>query len=217
MISIKRVLGKASFNFSWLLARPLFRFFLHYKVENPEKLKALEPPLIIISNHISYLDPFLIGAAFPLGAKVFPIRFATDPQYYRSPFLFPFIWLLAGFPIYKKIGLEESLKVPLEVLKKKGVVGIFPQGKIRRYGRPRKGRRGAAYLARKTGSPILPIRIEGRINIGLKRFFSREAEITVIVGELFRLPRELSRGESMADIDRARDFIIKRMQEHGIH
>jgi len=207
---MRSLLGKILFNLSWLPCRLSFRFFLRYKVKNQERLNDLEPPLIVVSNHTSFIDPYLISAAFPFNSKLFPIRFAVAPKYYKFPLFYPFIWLYGSFPVYKKIGLENSLKVPFEILKKKGVVGIFPEGKIRRRGRPRKGRRGAAYLALKTNVPILPVRIEGALNLTLKKFILRRKKVTIIVGELFYLPKNFRNSQ---DINKATDLIMEKLKE----
>lgn len=207
---MRRFLGKWFYNFSWLVCRGIFPLMLHYQVKNKDRLKDLSPRLIIVANHCSTLDPHLIGAAFPFNSKVFPICFATAPKYYRSPVLFPFIWLYNGFPIYRKIGLDNALKIPLKILQKGGAVGIFPEGKVRHKGRPRKARRGAAYLALKTGAPIMPIRIEGILNITLKELFLRKRRAVIIAGEKFHLPKEIQQSQ---DINQTTNLIADKLLE----
>lgn len=209
---MRHFLGKFCFNLIWLPCRLIFKFFLHYQVKNQEGLKNTKPPLIIAANHVFFMDPFLIGAAFPFNSNVFPIRFATAPKYYWS-LLFPFVWLLGTFPIYRKIGLAKSLKVPLKILKQKRTVGIFPQGKVRHLGRPKKHRRGTAYLAIKTRAPILPIKIEGGLNLTLKKFFLRKDRITIVIGEVFSLPQEFNDIENIEQLNHATDFITEKLDD----
>jgi len=205
---LRYFIGKISYNLLWPFSKTLFKIFLRFEVRNPQKLKNLKGPLIIAANHTSFVDPFLIGAAFPFNSRVYPIWFATAPKYYYFPLFLPFVWCLASFPIFKKIGLENSLRVPVKILEEKGVVGIFPEGKVWHRGRPRKGRRGTAYLALKTKTPILPIKVEGALNLNLKNFILRKKHVRIIVGDIInpssrRFPK---------DINKATDFITEKIR-----
>ena len=60
---------KIFYNLFWLPLRIIFDFFFHFKAESKEDLRKLKGPLIIVSNHISWVDPFLIGIAFPFLSK----------------------------------------------------------------------------------------------------------------------------------------------------
>lgn len=171
--------------------RVVFNFFFRLEVESREDLKKLTGPLIIVSNHASWIDPFLIGMAFPFNAKIFPIRYATLWKYYYFPVFTFLIWLFGGFPIRKGIGLEKSLAVPEEILGFGGVVGIFPTGKRTRVwnkNQPVKPKRGAAYLAIKTNTYILPVKIEGNMGMNFKGFLTRKYKIKIKTGKEFLLP-----------------------------
>ncbi len=148
-------------------------------------MKKLEGPLIIASNHGAWFDGWLIGAIFPPKAKVFPIRYATWYRYYYFPLFFPFLWAFGAFPVRKGEGLEKVLQPAIEILKSGGVVGIFPEGKRQYVGRPRNPRRGVAYLAVKTGAPILPVKITGNRGLGIISSLLRKRKIKVFVGEPF--------------------------------
>ena len=190
------VIQKGVFIVLWFPVRLIFHFFLHYKVESKEDLSSLKGPLIIASNHTSFLDPFLIGAAFPIFSQIYPIRYATWYRYYYI--FWPFINLFGAFPVRKKIGLEKTLRRGIRILEKGGVVGIFPEGKRRHLGRPRKPRRGVAFLAAKTNSPILPILIEGTIGLSVKEFLFRRRFVTIKIGEKFFLPKyDISRKKGL--------------------
>jgi 1-acyl-sn-glycerol-3-phosphate acyltransferase len=47
----------------WPITRPLFRFFIHLKVEGLENLNKLSPGVIFAANHTSELDPILVPAS----------------------------------------------------------------------------------------------------------------------------------------------------------
>lgn len=189
----------------------IFEFFLRPEVVIKENLKKLKGPLIVVSIHASWIDPFLIGAVFPRGAKIFPIRYACWWKYYYFPLFFPFVLLFGAFPIRKGFALGEALKAPLKILKKGGVVGFFPEGKRRRGGRPRKGRRGAAYLALKARAPILPIKIEGNMDMGIIKFCLREHRIRIKIGRSFRLP--FQKIDKPEDLNQPSDLIMQKVRE----
>ncbi|MEK7085143.1 MAG: 1-acyl-sn-glycerol-3-phosphate acyltransferase, partial [Patescibacteria group bacterium] len=48
--------------------------FYRVTIRGKERLHGLSSPLLIIANHRSVLDPFLIGMALPWGSHLFPVR-----------------------------------------------------------------------------------------------------------------------------------------------
>jgi len=202
-------IAKLMFNLFWWPVRALLSFFLSLEVESKENLEKLKGPLIVASDHHSFLDAFLIGASFPRNAKIFPIRYGTWHKYYYFPLLFPIIRAFGAFPIFKG-NMEKALQPGVEVLKSGGTVGIFPEGKRRYLGRPPKARRGVAYLALKTNSPILPIHIEVKFGITILQFFLRRHKARVIIGEKFYLPkRKIIRRE---DLNEPADFVMEKIR-----
>ena len=192
----------ALYNILWAPLRIFFNFFARLEVESKEDLASLEGPLIVASSHGSWSDSFIIGISFPFGAKSFPIRYATLWKYYYFPlFTFP-LWLLGNFPVRKGIGLENSLAVPIKILKRSGVIGIFPTGKrVRNWNRSEKPqpKRGVAYLAMKTNSLVLPVKIEGNVGMKFSWFLLRKYRIKVKIGRTFYLaPKDLENKEELA-------------------
>ena len=199
------------YNFFWLPWRLGLNFFLHLEIESRENLKELSGPLIIASNHLCWADPFLIGASFPFLARVFPIRYACWWKYFYFPlFFFPFSWAFGSFPIRKGIGLERALKTALKILKKGGVIGIFPEGQ-REWKGIQKPRRGAAFLAIKTNSEILPIKIEAPLKMYFSKILLRKYEVKVKIGKSFFLPqKQINQPE---DLNQPSEVIMGKIRE----
>ncbi len=187
------------------------RFFLRIKVQNQETTKDIKGPLVIVANHSSWLDPFLIGLAMPWQSHLFPIYYAMWYIYYRIPLIFPFVFLLGAFPVKKKRPLGEILKYPLDVLKNGGVVVIFPQGQRQQLGRRKKPRRGAAYLAISTNSQILPVYIKNAAGINPFNFFFRRKKVAIKIGKPFALPATLD-PENLESLNEASELVALQIQ-----
>lgn len=182
-----------------IFLKPLLRFFFDYKVIYTHPIEKIQSPVVVAANHASALDVFFIGTAFPFFSPVMPIHFATAPEYYWRLYYFPFLWLFGCFPIYKKIGLQNSLKYPLSILKHGKSVGIFPEGKRVVHGRPPRARRGVAYLSLVAEVPILPIFIQGSRGITLKKMLSRSMKVRVIVGSPYSLSPALAHPSALEE------------------
>lgn len=186
--------------------------FLHLEIETEIDLKKLEGPLIIASNHISWIDPFLIGIPFHFNAKILPIHYTVLDKFYYKPLILPFVWLVGSFPVKRKIGLDKALKIPIDILNKGGVIGIFPEGKREWKKGPSRPKRGIAYMALKTGTKILPIRIETPI---IKMTFIGallgKYKIKIKIGKPFYLPKKTI--AKVQDYNQPANFVINRIRQ----
>ncbi|OGZ18195.1 MAG: hypothetical protein A2V72_00020 [Candidatus Nealsonbacteria bacterium RBG_13_37_56] len=174
------------------LTKLILTFFMRVQIESKEDFKKLKGPLIIAANHASWTDPFLIATVLPFNAKIFPIRYACLNKIFYFPLTLPLVWLLGSFPVKRGVGLEKSLKHSIKILRNKGVVGMFPEGRRQRItdtelSRPK---RGIAYLALKTKTKILPVKIEGQVGMKFSKFFLRKYKIKIKIGQIFSLPNQ---------------------------
>lgn len=194
----------------WVVFFIVKKALFNFTIENRSglNLREIKGPYIVASNHKSRIDPFIIGLAFPLLNKIYPIRFMTADGYLKVPILGQFIRLMGGFPTYYKQGMDKSLELPLKLLDNGVSVGYFPEGSINKSDVLKDGKRGIAVLAYKSKAPILPVAIK------FKKF-----NIRVIFGEPFLLhevvpnnPHEPS-VESYEDMKRVSQVVIKRIAE----
>lgn len=116
-------------------------------------------PAIVVANHISNIDPILIGE-FLIWNGRWP-RFLGKASLWKVPVLG---WMLAKadqIPVYRDSErAAESLVHAKEALEAGKLVTIYPEGTITGDpdGWPMTGRRGAAHLALVTGAPLIPWR-----------------------------------------------------------
>lgn len=186
-----------------LLLKALFSL----RVEGQENIKGLEKgPVIFASNHASYMDSLLAGAAMPRGLLVpkrfFPLKFIAAGEYCSvrtSPIPFPFSLLTVSYvringsiPVYKGNGsLRTTLKGAIDFLERAGKLWIYPEGMMTRDGRLQPGKRGAAFLHKETGAPIVPVAILGTYRALTWKGFLRDRKITVRIGKpIFTLENE---------------------------
>lgn len=112
---------------------------------------------IVVANHVSGLDPLLLIASCRR-----PLRFIiAREQYQRLGLRWLFRW--GGcIPVDRAVRPERALRDALRALRAGEVVALFPHGGIHLDHEPhRKLKGGVAALARLTGCPVVPLRIEG--------------------------------------------------------
>ncbi len=123
----------------------------HFEISGRDNLPK-EGPFIIVGNHFHFLDT--IG---PIHSTSYPLEFIGDFEMPNAPKLmrmFPNAWrtlkVEQGTPNF------ETIKAAEAVLSQKGVLVIFPEGHTHE---PPLGQAlpGAAYLAMRSGVPLLPI------------------------------------------------------------
>jgi len=188
---VEQFAALASQLFIWIPLRILFFFFGRLKVYGWDNIHLLpKGAFIIASNHVSFLDPFLVSHVFPFGTRFFPFRYPAYPGHYYT-WKQSFMWMLGSYPVFPKQGLEATLAKSLIILLHGGRILIFPESKVKRQGRMRGARRGVAYLAAKSDLPILPCFIEGfypqRYTLGFlwKDLFLRRYHLKVAFGKPF--------------------------------
>ena len=134
---------------------------------------------ILAANHASFLDPVFVG----LRARR-PVRFLVAAEFYRDPRLNALLRALGAIPVGRDAAMIRSFRHIAEVIRRGGLLGIFPEGGITRDGAMKPFRTGAAVLALQIGVPIVPIHIGGTFD-ALPRGanWPRFVPITLRIGE----------------------------------
>ena len=114
-------------------------------------------PAIVVANHISGIDPFLL-----IASSTRPIRFIVAKEQYHR---FGLEWMFRAsgcIPVDRTGRPERAFRAALQALKDGEVVGIFPHGTIHLESEPhRKLKPGAVKLAQLAGCEVYPARIDG--------------------------------------------------------
>lgn len=175
---------------TWPLAYAYFNSLYNVRISGRENLRKVTAPFIIAVNHVGFLDSFMFRLILGLRTPHLPLRFmgVNKFDWKRLNFLneagiIPFIYGLFGvFTVTPGLGLAKNLEEAGRIIAGKGVVVIYPEGKIGMAGTVAPFRRGAAVLASETGAPIMPV----SFRLGRRGFPRRP--FTVNIGELIRVP-----------------------------
>jgi len=137
--------------------------------------------IIIMSNHRSHLDPFLVGvAAFPRFYK--PFFYPADAKLWKLPLFRPILQGMNCFPVFKGSKSMDIIKHHIAVIKGGGSVSYFPEGARTKDGKLQPGKLGAGLIAHSTRALVLPCAV-------------KNTEIAMPVGKPFTLgggPRKIT-------------------------
>jgi 1-acyl-sn-glycerol-3-phosphate acyltransferase len=114
-----------------------------------------EGPLIVACNHVSYLDPPLMGCLCPRR-----ISYMAKKELFEVPVLGTMITALGAYAVDRHGSATSAIRRSLSVLEAGGAIGIFPEGTRNRSGEIRP-QTGVALLASLAKAPVVPACIRG--------------------------------------------------------
>lgn len=132
----------------------LFKIFLRLEVHGAENIPKTGP-LVIASNHLSLLDPPVIGVAAPR-----KVHFMAKSELF-VPVLGYIYKTLGAFPVNRGGADRAAIKHGIEILQSGEVLAIFPEGTRSKTGKLGKLEPGALMMAGKTGAVIVPTAVSG--------------------------------------------------------
>ncbi|ABF41970.1 AMP-dependent synthetase and ligase [Candidatus Koribacter versatilis Ellin345] len=177
-----------------------------------ENLEKYAGPLLIVCNHVTYIDLGFVMYALPmrlryriatgmLGERLWAMRAGQSSGHRElnapmslSPGNLLRRWLnkldyylvlalFNVFPLPQQSGVRESFEFAGESADRGFSILVFPEGRRSETGELGEFRSGVGMLAQRLNLPVLPIRIDGLKNLGIaKRHWARKGEIVVRVG-----------------------------------
>ena len=164
-------------------------FTMNATVSGMENFPKQGPALIVI-NHLGDADVILLGASIPImvdgmGKIELYDHWLVGPLF-RA---YGVIWVHRGRPDRK------AVRAALDGLSQGRLITIAPEGRQSVLGGLEEGTEGAAFLALKSGAPIVPIAMTGTENentYGHLRKWKR-AKVTLTVGKPFHLKEHADR------------------------
>ncbi len=155
--------------------------FSNWKIYGSENIPSTGP-VILISNHISNLDPSIISASMAR-----PIWFLAKSSLFKNPIARLFLNLYGAYPINRSTSDTTAIQWILNKLEDNQAVVIFPEGK-RNFNGLQKADDSFAKLAIKSNTYILPIGITGTEHMQyVTRVFNPTGRITINIGKPFKI------------------------------
>ena len=146
-----------------------------------------EGGVLLISNHVSFLDPVIVGSAASR-----EIHYMARSNAFDIPGLGKLISAYNAYPVNRGAPDLGALRKTISLLQTGNVVLMFPEGTRSVDGTLGKARDGAGFIAHRAGVPTIPVFHSGAERVlprNSKRL--RRSKLRVLFGE----PLELTTGE----------------------
>lgn len=136
---------------------PIIAFLLNIKAKPNKELKNIEGPMLIIGNHPSYLDPVVV-MRLTKGTKV---NFVAGEFLFRSK-MWGYLFRKAGMIPKRQFATDAlAVKGMMRVMKRKGILAIFPEATRFVDGKSITFDKGVAQMAKKSGCCIYFVKEHG--------------------------------------------------------
>lgn len=141
---------------AWIVARVIYRVRITGSDHIP-----LEKPVILICNHVSFVDWLIIFASVRR-----PVSFVMDQSYFRGGFLMKKLFKQANVILVcsqkdNPQMYKQAFQDMATVLKEGGVICVFPEGKITYDGSLGEFRPGILKLLQMVPVPVIPMSLSG--------------------------------------------------------
>jgi 1-acyl-sn-glycerol-3-phosphate acyltransferase len=190
-------MNRPFYTVSRALCRLLVRAIYGFRAVHEENVPATGA-VIVACNHVSYLDPVVLGIGFRR-----PVTYLAKKELFAIPVLGPIITGLGVYPLDREAGGVAAVRAALRALKEGRCVGIFPEG-TRNLTGDVQGKGGAALLGALSGAPVVPAAISGT------RHARPFHQIRVIYGEPIRVERK--RKADGDDLEKWTEEIMRRIR-----
>ena len=191
--------------FYYLLTWPATHLLAHPRVLGRKNLGGVKGPVLVVCNHVLYLDVGFVLAALPFrlrhrlavamgGERLAEMRRPPQEWFFLRRWLhrvnyYLVVSLFNVFPLPKRSGFRESFRFVGELADRGWSVLVFPEGDLTPDGKLQPFRAGIGLLATNVKLPVVPMRIDGGYEIRQARSrFNRPGRIRVYIGKPVEYP-----------------------------
>ncbi|MCF0143376.1 MAG: 1-acyl-sn-glycerol-3-phosphate acyltransferase [Parasporobacterium sp.] len=192
--------------FTKITGFPMAKLFFKWKVIYRDRAvqdKKLKDGVILMSNHKALLD-------FVLYLNLFfraPVHFLMAEVLFNKNAAFSWLlYKLGGIRVNRETYDFSFIEESVQILKKGGIMGIFPEGQLPRGGKMSRFTPSLVMIALASGADIVPVYTDGNYGIGKRA--------TVVIGTPFKLkelcPKDHPEKE---DISRCNELCLEKILE----
>lgn len=173
--------------FKWSVVSPMLHVYFRGQVYGTEHVPR-QGKLIVVANHASDFDPPIVASCVQR-----PVAYMAKEELFRVPGLGQAIKLYGAYPVKRGSADRSALREALKQLDQGWAVGIFLEGTRTPDGRIPAPKLGAALIAAKTQSPLLPVSIWGTHLIFKESKWPRPVPLTIRIGPPIEPPASTAR------------------------
>ena len=143
---------------AYAFSRMVCRFFFGFRFGLGISGQAYVPKtggVIVACNHVSFLDPPVLGAACPR-----PLRFMARADLFHGA-LGAYMRAVGVLPLKRAEADRSAVRAAVAILRGGGAVAIFPEGGRQLSGKLGSAKRGVGLLAQLGRVPVVPALIQG--------------------------------------------------------
>lgn len=144
-----------SYRLGWIFFRATFAIYFRWRVFNPERVPQTGP-VILASNHASFLDPPLVGAGLKRD-----INYLARESLFRFPGIGALLRSWNSVPVDRDGGGAAGLKAILDRLLAGSAIILFPEGTRTKDGKLQPARSGIGLTVIKSDAVVIPVRTFG--------------------------------------------------------
>jgi 1-acyl-sn-glycerol-3-phosphate acyltransferase len=169
-----------------VLSTIILRFIFRTHIVGRERVPR-KGGLLVVCNHISFLDPPLLGAVTPR-----PVEFMTMVELFRKPWMAKLLHTVGCFPVDRSRIDHRAAREAIRRLRAGRCVVIFPEGGIRHTEQSVLGgepvfKPGAGSIALLGEAAILPVIVRGTRKVYVARNWVRRETLSITFGSPFCL------------------------------
>ena len=165
-------------------------------------------PVVVACNHVSYLDPMMLGAAIKRECA-----FMARHDLFEKKIMAWLMPKLGSFPVNRDKRDMQAIKTGIERLQQGLVLVIFPEGGRTDDGELQRGEPGAALFVQKSGAPVVPAIVLGpEIMLPASASKLKRCNLKLVFGPPIQFDKSSSREQIVTDIMRT---IAHMLTENG--
>ena len=193
----------------WSIVSPIFNTYFRGRIYGAEKVPQ-SGSYIIVSNHASNLDPPFLGIAVSR-----PIAFMAKEELFQIPALKTLITLCGAYPVKRDVSDITAIKSAINFINRGWLAGVFLEGTRTTDGKIEDPKLGAALIAAKTQTPLIPVSISGTEKANTNSKFVLPKPVTIRFGDAIDPPKSRKKAELQA-VTQHCTRVINQMHEQSL-